>query len=64
MKKTKTIVIPLVNGKKRRIYKSEIASVEEQMYFDQGIDVEVWMKSGCCYLTSLSKKTLEERIWE
>lgn len=62
MKKTKTIVIPVIGGKRRRIYKSEISCVEEQLYIDGSIDVEVLMKSGHYYTTTLSKKTIEERI--
>lgn len=63
MRKTKTIMLPLLGEKKVRIAKSEVSSIEEQLNIEGGIDVEVWMKSGWRYLTTLSKKTLERKIY-
>lgn len=62
MKKAKTIVIELLNGVKRRIAKSEVDCIHEQKNIMGGIDVEVFMRSGICYLTKLSKPEVEEKI--
>lgn len=62
IKKTKTIVVPLIGGAKRRIYKSEISAITEQYFLDGTLDVEIWMRSGHKYLTNIPKKKLEEKI--
>ncbi len=64
MKKTKTIVIPLLSGEMKRIVKKDIACIEEQLNIEGGIDVEVWMKSGWRYLTATPKKVLEHKIYQ
>ena len=63
IRKTKTIVIKLLSGKSKRITKSEISSIEEQYNINGNLDVEVWIKSGCRYLTMIPKKILEQKIW-
>lgn len=61
IRKTKTIVIKLLSGKSKRITKSEISSIEEQYNINGNLDVEVWIKSGCRYLTMIPKKYLNKK---
>lgn len=62
-KKTKTLILPLIDGREVRIYKADVSCINEQFNIEGGIDVEVWMKSGFCYLTTLPKQILNNQIF-
>lgn len=59
----KTTTIELLNGVMRRIVKSEVDCIHEQTNIMGGVDTEVFMRSGTCYLTKLTKAEVESKIY-
>lgn len=62
MRKSKTIVISLLDGKQVRIKKSEVADVQEQYVLGGGLDVVVLMKSGHLYIVNMTKQQILTKL--
>lgn len=62
MRKSKTIVISLLDGKQIRIKKAEVADVQEQYVLGGGLDVVVLMKSGHIYIVNMTKQQILTKL--
>lgn len=62
MKKTKTILCPLLNGSKKRVYRNDIKCICCQKNIAGGWDVQIFTKSDQFFLTSLSYEEAIERL--
>lgn len=58
----KTTTITLLSGKKRRIVKSDVVDVSEQLTIDESVDVVVTMRSGKEYLCLLTREQVMNKI--
>lgn len=63
MKKYKSTVIELLNGRKKRIIKADVQAIHEQLNIDGSVDVGVFMKSGEEYWVDTSKEQVEDKIF-
>lgn len=62
MRKSKIIVISLLDGKQIRIKKAEVADVQEQYVLGGGLDVVVLMKSGHIYIVNMTKQQILTKL--
>ncbi len=63
MKNTKTVLLPLLNSNKKRIYKSDIKCVHSQKNIIGSCDTLVFTKSGQFFLTAFSYEEAMEKIY-
>lgn len=62
-KKTLTVLVPLLSGNKKRIYKRDIQAVHLQQNIEGGDDVQIFTKSGQFILTTWSYNQAMKKIW-
>ncbi|MBS4773107.1 MAG: hypothetical protein KHX55_02390 [Proteobacteria bacterium] len=62
-KKTLTVLVPLLSGNKKRIYKRDIQAVHLQQNIEGGDDVQISTKSGQFILTTWSYNQVMKKIW-